>query len=1172
MCDVFINTVFSLEREGFIYCLGCGKCMKMLARLLALTITALFIGSTMTHFVGPLQFENDDNSLDDERVISRAATSPGHSVFAEYYGADWCPPCQNGGSPSHHALKTNFPDDYVYISYFESNGQGVSDPLNRLSHVRDGTGSIPAASFGDARAGSSYHKLGAATGTSAYDTEFSNGGDMKSVNDFKLSVSQSQTGSNMDITYTLEYLGSSSSKLVYLLAVVAEETSPDTYNDGQTHPHNVIRSWLLNSNNNGFESFTLTPNNPVTKTWTMPVNTVRANGATSAADNFISIGAVMGGPHTTWNDVYVAADSNMGPKLDISVSNFAVQSTESTNTGFVIGDSMTMDATVRNVGDLDYTDGGSLVFYYKNGASEVTLSSYSLNNLNIQGTQTEQYTFDSSSLPSGWKTTFGAKLTGIVGDVSGMNNVALQQYDQDRPPVSKNPQIQGDQLIERGNHAMVLAKAEADDTVDTTATMSFNVEISPAGLNQWTSSVISGGQNVVYSGTNNEGREYVITPSAAMAAGWYDVRAQAVDSRGQVGDWKVIDGQSGFELKNGAPTVIPDPIPSVMCDTPTRVSMDGHIVDPETPLKDLIVTSNDPAFIAWHPLSEEMEVNFAWSEVNGCPLGQQGLEISIDDGGDYSQTGELPYGTMLFNVIENGQPRWNGLPTQSIDEGSSGILALLPYLFDTDDFGTPTSVEDLSIQLISNSNEEAILATLDGNTIGFETVDDDSNGQAVLTLRASDGVKTSDATLTINIQPVNDAPRLIPINDISNLTLKRNAQLVIDLSSRVVDVDNPAEEAFITVSSSEAGAARYSFIDGSLTLEFEQTGMQTVTILLQDKFDSQSYTLNVEVFDAYPFLASNDGSDTGYMVIALEDTYIGQTPTAIMLLTDNAPTFTFISVNWNICNKLTGTCDGMMQYNLDTSKSNVGWSNELLVPSILIPGELAREDGSQYKDYYQLAITAVDSNGDDYKMMSDMIWDITESMPAIEDMDEEMFSGYLGNLVTDKADITAQIEALAEGEDSSVLEMELSEINTELALACEDPRAPLASCEDDSVAGTSVDAVKEELNLEMIALIGGIILAGLLIGLMFTRRGRDTMPKDVWNDTAWNPNTVPAHDTVANSMYGGAQAIFQQPVAVAPAPAPQVIPGPPLPPGGLPAGWSPEQWAYYGQQYLDGTL
>ena len=30
--------------------------------------------------------------------------------------------------------------------------------------------------------------------------------------------------------------------------------------------------------------------------------------------------------------------------------------------------------------------------------------------------------------------------------------------------------------------------------------------------------------------------------------------------------------------------------------------------------------------------------------------------------------------------------------------------------------------------------------------------------------------------------------------------------------------------------------------------------------------------------------------------------------------------------------------------------------------------------------------------------------------------------------------------------------------------------------------------------------------------------------------------------------------------------------GPALPESGLPAGWTEEQWAYYGQQYLDGTL
>jgi hypothetical protein len=228
--------------------------------------------------------------------------------------------------------------------------------------------------------------------------------------------------------------------------------------------------------------------------------------------------------------------------------------------------------------------------------------------------------------------------------------------DQDRPLIIKNPQIQGDQLIERGSHAVVLVKADANDNLDSASTTTFNVEISPSGLDQWTSSVISGGQNVVYQGTTNEGREYIITPSSAMSAGWYDIRAQAIDSRGQTGDWKTISGASGFELKNGVPTVVTDPIPSVMCDTPTKVSMIGHISDPETPLENLIVTSGSDAFVAWHAATKEIEVNFAWSELNGCPLGQQGMEVSMDDGGDYSSSGELPYGTLLFSVTENGQP------------------------------------------------------------------------------------------------------------------------------------------------------------------------------------------------------------------------------------------------------------------------------------------------------------------------------------------------------------------------------------------------------------------------------------------------------------------------------------------------------------------------------------
>ena len=112
----------------------------------------------------------------------------------------------------------------------------------------------------------------------------------------------------------------------------------------------------------------------------------------------------------------------------------------------------------------------------------------------------------------------------------------------------------------------------------------------------------------------------------------------------------------------------------------------------------------------------------------------------------------------------------------------------------------------------------------------------------------------------------------------------------------------------------------------------------------------------------------------------------------------------------------------------------------------------------------------------------------------------------------------------------------------------------------------------------ILGIVGGLIFLALGVGLLMRGSGREE--KFFESEQAWSANTLPIHDTVANSMYGGAAPIFQQQMpqpAVAPAPQPVVAPapqpvvaaGPPLPPGGLPAGWSMEQWQYYGQQYLD---
>ena len=127
-------------------------------------------------------------------------------------------------------------------------------------------------------------------------------------------------------------------------------------------------------------------------------------------------------------------------------------------------------------------------------------------------------------------------------------------------------------------------------------------------------------------------------------------------------------------------------------------------------------------------------------------------------------------------------------------------------------------------------------------------------------------------------------------------------------------------------------------------------------------------------------------------------------------------------------------------------------------------------------------------------------------------------------------------------------------------------------------SGTSGDGTEGTGNLMLIlAIVGGVLFLAVSIGLLMRRNDEE---KIFDNGPIWQDGALPIHDTVANSMYGGAAPLFQQqmplpvahpmPLPVAqPMPVPQVPAGPPLPLTGLPAGWTMEQWQYYGQQYLD---
>ena len=178
---------------------------------------------------------------------------------------------------------------------------------------------------------------------------------------------------------------------------------------------------------------------------------------------------------------------------------------------------------------------------------------------------------------------------------------------------------------------------------------------------------------------------------------------------------------------------------------------------------------------------------------------------------------------------------------------------MLASLSDTDNFGNIVSSEDLMMAIVDNTNPELLDITLNGFTLNYATSDDDINGETTITIRASDGEQYSDQLITIAITPVNDAPRL-DLSEFENLRLKVGTQKVIFLNEILSDVDGNVNEVAVTASNPTPGAARDNFLDNTLTRIWDTAGLQTVTIQTEDRYDSNIYTLVVDVYDSMPLL------------------------------------------------------------------------------------------------------------------------------------------------------------------------------------------------------------------------------------------------------------------------------------------------------------------------------
>lgn len=1047
---------------------------RLTSSISALALVFLMLTMSQIGLIECEEIDSQNNELEME-AAPLFASSPGHSVFGEYVGAHWCGPCMSSASPSLNNLKTSNPDDFTYVSFFQGSGTGWPDDAigssgTRRDHVMAASSGYPTFSFADEQTGSCY-KVGAG-GTSFYDNDYTSGGCMApSSSDFTMELSTSLDSAGQIVTtdLTITYLGSIPSVSVYVYAAVTEHSGAENYDDGYK-PHHVFRSWLLNTNNNGFEQVILSPNTPSELSWDESLSVVRAADGKTQYENFWPVVALMDGPHTSYNNFYAAIDLDMAPLVDIGISDFIIEG----NPGFIQGDNLVLSSSLQNNGVDAYLDGGNIDIYYLDGLEEVYLGGASINNnLATGATQEFSVNFDTSSIamqPSG-TSVFRARLSNLDGDRIASNNYADVSGLHDLPPVPSTPTAVSSPNVNRGSTVQFEVSAIANDLVDTMNTMYPTLQYSESGLESWDDTWIEGPE-IIGNGGNSR-YQYSINTELTSEVGNYDLRVMWTDAGGQNSGW--LESSDAFLLQNSVPVIYSSSsneyagMPTVKVDSDEAISIIGLINDAETPLQLLEITSDDTEFISWDPMSLEITVRFSQviRDSHGNPL-PQGIYFNVNDGDDTNS------GLILFNVIENGAPRWSPINTQSFDEGGYGSITFTNYLSDTDDSGNSVPVAGLSLSILDISDGTFVEANLNGHSLSLVSLDDDQFGIVDITVRASDGIKYSDTTVTFHILNVNDAPR-IDLTGIEDITLQTGDVSNILLSERITDVDNSDDEIWIVVSNEVTGSTQWNPITGILSMSWQESGVQTVSVTAEDRYgDVTSSIIQVNVVDELPLVWKNGA--LGDLIISLDTTDYYTNP-SVEISNVGELVLSEITVFWSICNTVTGIC------HTSGISHNFG-------PFIVnhIGGE-----GLGIGDYMTFTVRAVDEDGMDRVTEETLKFHSTLPALIIDDNQSE----------------------------------DINEANS----------------------GMGILMISGIMSLVLLLLI--TLLLSINVALRRKKQSQDVY--DTYDQPSVKPLSYQVNNTPKNSS------------RIAPPPPPLMAQ---LPPGGLPDGWSMEQWHYYGEEYL----
>lgn len=828
------------------------------------------------------------------------AVSPGHPVFGEYVGQHWCGPCMNSASPSLSNLKSSNPEDFTFVSFFNSPDDS---PIDRINHVAASAGGIPVFSFADRQSGSCF-KVGA-SGTNYYDSDYANGGCMgPNSNDFSLDLITSLDTSTDQVTITLDitYIGTLSAISVYVYGAITEKIGAESYDNG-VNPHHNFRQWLLNGNNDGFTEVTFSQSSSESLTWEVPLDTVRAGGGNSQIENFWPVFALMDGPHTTYNDVITAIDLDMGPLIDLGISEVQVSNSDGSS-GFIPGDILNINVVISNNGVESYEDSGQISLYFLDGNDEINLGITDIQNLDSTETQEFSITYDTSEIsltPSG-ASLFRAKISNLEGDRVLSNNFQDSSIFHDLPPIAQRPTSLGPSALERGTNIQFESSALSNDMVDDMSTMQPILQHSKSSAYEWSDAWIID-TSTIGEGPNSR---YIHTLETDVNSdtGYYDVRISWRDAAGQIGEWLVV--QEMFELHNSLPKVLQSDdnsyagMPTVKVDVIEKISIQGLIEDAETSMSKLSISSSESEFYGWNSTTQEISVKFHRVIVdNGEPV-PQGIFITIDDGEDTNN------GMLMFNVIENGAPRWAPISTASMNEGGSTSFSLTNYLSDTDEQGNIASSTELEISIVSVSNESLIEASVNGQSITVSTIDLDSFGIADVIVRANDGKQYSDTTISFHIININDPPS-IDLSDYDDFEVKINEVTTINILDCLKDIDDPTNEIWSSISSSSGGILNLNPVTGNMSMMWDEIGQKNIEISVTDRHGaSSSSTITIDVL-ANKVLIWKNGMENADLSINF-DSVAYKTNPVFEINNIGDLQLSDIKITWTICNSITGIC------------------------------------------------------------------------------------------------------------------------------------------------------------------------------------------------------------------------------------------------------------------------